>query len=533
MRISSIQIFNIANNSMADANEAIIKTQEQLSSGQRVITPADDPVAATKIMQLNEELSSISQYRDNMNIAENNLVLEESALNGVNNLILRIQEIAVQAGNTATLSKSEYGTLAAEVDARLDELRNILNTQNANGDFIFGGYKSRTEPFTGDPGKGFKYNGDEGQQFIQIANGTTIAVSDSGKTAFVDIPSSAHTITTSASPSNTSNPPVEISVGNVTDRAIFDDFYPEDMVITFNAETNVTPAGKNFTATERSTGRIIVENQAYASGDEVEINGISFRMAGSPTSGIAPVPATRSFGADSATAAYDFALNGTESFTITVAGRTETFALTANINNTTELAAELNDTGNGNSAKLANLGISVDSNGFQMPKGIQIFIAGETDPSVTSVLGLNALSGSVSSDGELAQPGDRLFIDSTNKQDILTTMTRFSEAMSSFDSTQDSRDFMAETVAETLENLSSTQTSVLDVTSRLGARFNTVESTRALHLDSELVTSELLSELRDIDYAEAATRLSAQSLILQAAQASFLRVSQLSLFNQL
>lgn len=533
MRISSVQIFNIANNSMAEANEAIIKTQEQLSSGQRVLTPADDPVAATKIMQLNEQLSSISQYRDNMDIVENNLVLEESALKGVNNLILRVQEIAIQAGNTGTLSKSEYGTLAAEVDARLDELRNILNTQNANGDFIFGGYKSRSNPFTGDPGQGFKYNGDEGQQFIQIANGTTIAASDSGKSAFVDIPSVESTVTTSTSPSNKSNPPVEISVGYVSDRAVFDEFYPEDIVITFNAETDINPAGKNFTATERTTGRVIAANQAFASGAEIEIEGVSFRMAGSPASGIASVPSTRNFGEDNVVSGYDFAANGTESFKVTVAGRTETLYLTAPVTNNSLLAAELNDAGNGNAAKLANLGITVDSNGFQMPNGIPLRVWGESDTAVTGVLGLDALNGSVSDDGQLAQPGDRMFIESTQKQDILTTLARFSETMRNFESTQESRDSMADIVAETLGNLTNTQTSVLDVTSRLGARFNTIESTRALHLDSELVTSELLSELRDIDYAEAATRLSAQSLILQAAQSSFLRVSQLSLFNQL
>jgi len=67
----------------------------------------------------------------------------------------------------------------------------------------------------------------------------------------------------------------------------------------------------------------------------------------------------------------------------------------------------------------------------------------------------------------------------------------------------------------------------------LGARFNTLESTRDLHLDSELVMKDVLAELRDVDYAEAATRLSAQTMVLQAAQSSFIRVSQLNLFSQL
>lgn len=529
MRISSVQIFNIASNSMANANEAIIKTQEQLSTGKRVLTPADDPVAATKIMQLSDELASISQYSDNMDIAENNLVLEESALKGVNNLLLRIKEIAVSAGNTATLSQNEYKTLAAEVDSRLDELKNLLNSQNANGDYIFGGYKSGKEPFSGNAGQGFTFKGDEGQQFIQIANGTTIAASDSGKDLFVDIDSARNTITTYASPANTSLPPVQISVGNVVDRTTFDEFYPEDMVITFNADTNISPPGKNYTVTERSTGRVIADHQAYSSGSPIEINGVSFRIAGSPTSGVAAIPASQTFN----TTGYDFAANGTETFNITVAGRTETFVLASNITTQNDLAAELNNVGNGNAAKLARLGLTVDANGIHMPEGINFTINSESDPAVSTALGIDALFGSTSTDGELAEAGDRLFIDSTNKQDVLTTLARFSDAMKSFDGTQESRDSLEDIVGETLDNVANAQTSVLDVTSKLGARFNTIESTRSLQLDAELVTKELMAQLRDVDYAEAASRLSAQSLILQAAQSSFIRVSQLSLFNQL
>ncbi len=129
--------------------------------------------------------------------------------------------------------------------------------------------------------------------------------------------------------------------------------------------------------------------------------------------------------------------------------------------------------------------------------------------------------------------GDQFFIESTQKQDILTTVARFSEAMKSYDGTDDSRDNVADLVAATIDNLSNAQTSVLETVSALGARFNTLESTEQLHLDSELVSQEVLSSLRDIDYAEAATRLSAQTLVLEAAQQSFVRVSRLTLFSQL
>jgi flagellar hook-associated protein 3 FlgL len=419
MRISSQQIFNIANNSMADANEAILHTQRQLSTGQRVLEPSDDPVASTKILSINEELATINQYRNNINIARNDLVVEEAVLDGVLNIIQRVQELAVQAGNTATLSESEYLSLSNEVDARLDELQSLLNTQNANGDYIFGGYKSLNEPFSGSIETGFRYNGDDGQKRIKIANNTFVAASDSGKAAFVDVESARPNINTYASQSNRSEPPVEISIGTIVDRDAFDEFFPEDMVITFNEDTNITPAGKNFTITERSTGRVVLADQRYSEGVEVTANGVTFTLTGNPASATA------------------------------------------------------------------------------------------------------------------GQSGDRLFIDSTGKQDILTTMARFTQVMRNYDRSPESRETLESTIADTLDNLKNAQTSVLEITSEIGARFNTLDSTQELHFDADVVLQELRSELRDIDYAEASTRLSSQTLILQAAQTAFVRVTSLSLFNQL
>lgn len=533
MRISTIQIFNIANRSMADANEAMFKTQEQISTGRRVLRPSDDPVASTKIMQLTSELASIEQYQKNIDIAQNNLTIEEFVLDSVNNLVQRMQELGVQAGNTATMGVNEYRALASEVDSRLEELQDLLNTKNANGDYIFGGFKSTKEPFTGSSQSGFRYNGDEGQQFIKIANNTTVAASDSGKGAFVDILSDNNTINTYASPRNTSNPPASISIGEVIDQEAFDEFYPEDMIITFNADNAVVPPGKNYSVTEKSTGRIIVANQAYTPGNDIEVMGVRVAVSGSPVSGTAATPATRTFGADFATSfPFDFSAPADETFNVTVAGRTETFTLDANITSVADLANVLNNAGNGNAAALASLGLVADNTGIRSPAGINFSISNGS-ANIDGVMGLDTTNGSTSSNGVLSRPGDRFFVDSSNKQDILTILARFSAAMTSYDGSTESRQQLETTVGQTLANLGNAQTSVLDIRAKIGARTNTLESTRSLHLDSELITSEIMGELRDTDYAEASTRLSAQTLILQAAQSSFIRVSRLTLFSQL
>jgi len=63
MRVSTSQIYNIATLGMSQAQAAVTKTQEQMATGKRVLSPADDPVAATTILQLNQELSRTEQLR--------------------------------------------------------------------------------------------------------------------------------------------------------------------------------------------------------------------------------------------------------------------------------------------------------------------------------------------------------------------------------------------------------------------------------------------------------------------------------------
>ena len=67
----------------------------------------------------------------------------------------------------------------------------------------------------------------------------------------------------------------------------------------------------------------------------------------------------------------------------------------------------------------------------------------------------------------------------------------------------------------------------------VGSRMSTVDTQRDILADTKLRYQELLSNAEDLDYATAVTKLSAQMLSLEAAQASFAKISQLNLFNYL
>lgn len=415
MRISTLQIFNIANNSIRDASNAIAKTQQQLSSGQRILTAADDPVGAAKSLQLEHSLSRIEQYGKNINLAENNLSLQETTLDSVTTLLQRVRDLAVQAGNSATLKPEDYTNIATEVNARMGELQDLLNTRNASGDYIFGGYKGSQQPFVGTPLSGFAFKGSEGSLHMKISESTSVAAADSGKDIFWNVPAAQNSMRTSASSVNTAVPPATISVGQIVDQDAYDAFYPEDIVITYDETSN------SLSLTARSTGAPINDPETglpmpaipYTQGAEISVHGVSVRLTGQP------------------------------------------------------------------------------------------------------------------------EDGDQFFIDSSATQDVLTALNRFSMAMIAYDGSPGDKDALSAMVADTLNYLDNTEAVIGKTIASLGARFNTLESMREQHLDAQLHTKEVLSGIRDLNYAEAATRLAAQSLILDAAQASFMRVSQLTLFSRM
>ena len=101
-------------------------------------------------------------------------------------------------------------------------------------------------------------------------------------------------------------------------------------------------------------------------------------------------------------------------------------------------------------------------------------------------------------------------------------------------------DFSTALTAGNSEGLSQGLTEISELTdgmasslADLGSRMNTVDSQRDILADTKLRYQELLSNAEDLDYATAVTKLSAQMLSLEAAQASFAKISQLNLFDYL
>lgn len=127
--------------------------------------------------------------------------------------------------------------------------------------------------------------------------------------------------------------------------------------------------------------------------------------------------------------------------------------------------------------------------------------------------------------------GDTFIVESSNKKGLLTSLEDFVISLKTLGDNPTDRAKLATEVSNSLGNLSNAQASLLETRSAVGARLNVVDTTVENNSQFELVIQTALSDLQDLDYAAAISQLTQESFILEAAQASFARVSRLSIFN--
>lgn len=192
MRISTTQIFQRGIDSMLDQQTRVFKTQLQLSSNKRFLSPADDPTAAAQVLGLNESISITAQYRTNAKAAQTRLEIEETSLDSAVNALQRARELAVRGLNDTESAESRRG-IAQEIRQIMDQVLSLSNTRDPSGEYIFAGAQSLTQPFSHDGSGGFTYSGDQNPRQLQVGPSRQIPAGDSGLDVFMKIDNAAGT----------------------------------------------------------------------------------------------------------------------------------------------------------------------------------------------------------------------------------------------------------------------------------------------------------------------------------------------------
>lgn len=187
MRISTSQIYDAGSRNIQRNQSSLYKLQNQLSTGRRVLTPADDPVAASEALVVTQSLEVNQQHLNNQSNAKSQLGLVDSQLSSLTDLLQNVRDRVIQAGNTGSMTNSDRQSIATELESRLSELVGIANSQNGSGDYLFSGYRGATVPFAIGTAGAYAYSGDGGERLLQVSASRQMAVNVAGSDLFMDI----------------------------------------------------------------------------------------------------------------------------------------------------------------------------------------------------------------------------------------------------------------------------------------------------------------------------------------------------------
>ncbi len=274
MRISTNQIYNNSLNAMLDQQANVNQTQLQLATGQRILKPSDDPTQSARILDLNQAVASNTQYQANADTTRYRSSLEDSTLASVTDLLQRVRELTVQGAN-ATLSNSDRNSIAVEVRQRLDELLSLSNTKDANGEYVFAGFKGQTQPFARS-GSSFSYNGDQNQRYLEVGPGIQVAERDPGSRVFQQIRNGNGTFNTADNPANTGSGVID--PGSASNTYVADTY-----TIAFAQATPTSPI--TYSVTGAASGVIVAAGTPYVDGAAITFNGVTTNVKGTPANG--------------------------------------------------------------------------------------------------------------------------------------------------------------------------------------------------------------------------------------------------------
>ncbi|OGS90169.1 MAG: flagellar hook-associated protein 3, partial [Gallionellales bacterium GWA2_59_43] len=135
---------------MTQQQQRMLQLQQQVSTGRKFITPADDPVAAAQALSLSQSSAVNTQYSANRGAARHTMSLTESILQSATSVLQDVRETAIAAGNGA-LGVNDRQMIANALTGKLQALMGLANSTDGIGNFLFAGFQSKTQPFIDTP----------------------------------------------------------------------------------------------------------------------------------------------------------------------------------------------------------------------------------------------------------------------------------------------------------------------------------------------------------------------------------------------
>ncbi|PLC51910.1 flagellar hook-associated protein 3 [Pollutimonas subterranea] len=514
MRISSNLLFQTGLNSITAQQSDLLHLYEQIGSGKRMITPADDPLAAAQAVNISQSQSLNARFGVNRGVATTNLATEENALTSMTLLLQDLKTNLIAAGN-GTLSDADRATLSNVLSNARDSMLGLANTTDGSGQYLFSGAQGGSAAYQDVNGK-ITYMGDAGQRKIQADQTRQIAGSDVGSDVFNRAAPGTTNYLTSVGTNTITNlgnqgtgviasPTIsdQNAAGAGNTYAIkFSETVPNSYTVEVSDRLGNpvgTPATGTWSPTSGSSinlpGGVEVKfSGSPALGDSfvVEPANTSSHVVTPVTSGNARIssPVVSDYSITRPGDVYSIAFTDTDEYTVTVTNSNPLYP-------TITLAGEKFVPG--------------QENTITLPHGMEVKIAGAP------------------------VAGDAFTIEAAATQTDLDIFATLDGIIKSLElPIQDSPEAQAafqNNLATAMQRLDVNYNNILTVRASVGARMNELDSIGATGSARALSYSSQLSKLEDVDYYTATTQLQLRSTALEAASLAFKKIQGLGLFN--
>ena len=268
-RISTNMMYQQSINTMLAKQAKLAHTQQQLASGQRLVTAKDDPVAAGTAVGLDRAVAELERFGQNANAVQNRLGLQENALTRVGDAMARINELVIQANNAAMGDDSRQA-ISTELKAIHAGLLDLANSTDGAGRYLFGGTSDGSAPFALSGGNVI-YSGDQTQRQVEVAPDMFVSDTLPGSEVFLRLRTGDGRVDGQPASGNTGTG--LLMAFGVTDSTVW------------NGGTYTLSFGANDSYQVLDAGGNPVAAGTYAKGESIAFAGAQMRIDGQPANG--------------------------------------------------------------------------------------------------------------------------------------------------------------------------------------------------------------------------------------------------------
>lgn len=288
MRISTNLYYQTGLNSIGRQQNQLMEIFQQIGSGKRSLTPADDPLAAAQSITLAQAQSMNKRFAENRHVANRMLGEEENILNSLTTQVRDVKTRLVEVGN-GTISDADRATLANVLRDSMESLLGLANSKDAAGQYLFSGSQGNVAPYVYD-GTSVTYHGDQVERLVQVDQTRQLPTSSNGVDVFSRATPGSNSFITSAANSNG-------GTGIIAQPSIVNPQAAQNMMsfeVRFIDDSNYEVEA-NYLEADGSITTVVSPAQAYTVNDKGETiinlpagtddSGVSIFFAGKPVAG--------------------------------------------------------------------------------------------------------------------------------------------------------------------------------------------------------------------------------------------------------